>query len=147
MKKTKGFDALGDVLKPASALTATTTNGSITNTTGNVLGSVSSTGQPQNIGGGAAAGAVPQPNPTGKVLTGDLDSSLASLAENLTMNKSQWNSPKNTAKGGSTGWSPQPMAATTGANYRPMVCTQTDLCPSQRKAINALPFLLCPFCS
>lgn len=63
----------------------------------------------------------------GKVLTGDLDSSLASLAENLTINKTsqppikgvQWNSPKNTAKT-TTGWSPQPMAATTGANYRPM---------------------------
>lgn len=34
----------------------------------------------------------------------------------------QWNSPKNAAKPGSTGWSPQPMAATTGAGYRPMVC-------------------------
>lgn len=37
----------------------------------------------------------------------------------------QWNSPKNTPKPGSgqpgMGWSPQPMAATTGANYRPMV--------------------------
>ncbi|KAL7036406.1 hypothetical protein ACKWTF_008803 [Chironomus riparius] len=62
----------------------------------------------------------------GKVLTGDLDSSLASLAENLTINKSatssmkgvQWNSPKNQAK--PQNWSPQPMAATTGANYRPM---------------------------
>lgn len=31
----------------------------------------------------------------------------------------QWNSPKNTAK--TSSWSPQPMAATTGANYRPMV--------------------------
>ncbi|KAE9544594.1 hypothetical protein AGLY_000136 [Aphis glycines] len=68
-----------------------------------------------------------------KVLTGDLDSSLASLAENLTINKVtqpppvQWNSPKNTPKPGNgqpgMGWSPQPMAATTGANYRPMVCT------------------------
>ncbi|CAL7942335.1 unnamed protein product [Xylocopa violacea] len=67
---------------------------------------------------------------TGKVLTGDLDSSLASLAQNLTINKSaqqqvkgmQWNSPKNAAKtGGSAGgWTPQPMAATTGAGYRPM---------------------------
>ncbi|XP_027845698.2 phosphatidylinositol-binding clathrin assembly protein LAP isoform X7 [Aphis gossypii] len=65
-----------------------------------------------------------------KVLTGDLDSSLASLAENLTINKVtqpppvQWNSPKNTPKPGNgqpgMGWSPQPMAATTGANYRPM---------------------------
>lgn len=34
----------------------------------------------------------------------------------------QWNSPKNTAKtGGTAGWTPQPMAATTGAGYRPMV--------------------------
>ncbi|XP_020286851.1 phosphatidylinositol-binding clathrin assembly protein LAP isoform X11 [Pseudomyrmex gracilis] len=67
---------------------------------------------------------------TGKVLTGDLDSSLASLAQNLTINKSaqqqvkgmQWNSPKNAAKTGGPagGWSPQPMAATTGAGYRPM---------------------------
>jgi len=35
----------------------------------------------------------------------------------------QWNSPKNAAKTGGPagGWSPQPMAATTGAGYRPMV--------------------------
>lgn len=33
----------------------------------------------------------------------------------------QWNSPKNAAKPGAVGWSPQPMAATTGAGYRPMV--------------------------
>jgi len=71
--------------------------------------------------------AVAAPAPA-KVLTGDLDTSLASLAENLTINKGatapvkgvQWNSPKNTGKPGQTGWSPQPMAATTGANYRPM---------------------------
>lgn len=71
-----------------------------------------------------------------KVLTGDLDSSLASLAENLSINKSaqqqvkgmQWNSPKNTAKsGGPAGWSPQPMAATTGAGYRPMGQGMTQL--------------------
>ncbi|XP_072742768.1 phosphatidylinositol-binding clathrin assembly protein LAP isoform X18 [Anoplolepis gracilipes] len=76
---------------------------------------------------------------TGKVLTGDLDSSLASLAQNLTINKSaqqqvkgmQWNSPKNAAKtGGSAGgWSPQPMAATTGAGYRPMhLLGECDAC-------------------
>ncbi|XP_011261222.1 phosphatidylinositol-binding clathrin assembly protein isoform X9 [Camponotus floridanus] len=80
--------------------------------------SMSATGQPVST------------TATGKVLTGDLDSSLASLAQNLTINKSaqqqvkgmQWNSPKNAAKtGGSAGgWSPQPMAATTGAGYRPM---------------------------
>ncbi|CAH2985727.1 unnamed protein product [Chilo suppressalis] len=62
----------------------------------------------------------------GKVLTGDLDSSLAQLANNLTINKTatpqkpmQWNSPKNASKPGAT-WTPQPMQATTGAGYRPM---------------------------
>ncbi|CAL7942334.1 unnamed protein product [Xylocopa violacea] len=78
----------------------------------------------------SAAGQQQNTASTGKVLTGDLDSSLASLAQNLTINKSaqqqvkgmQWNSPKNAAKtGGSAGgWTPQPMAATTGAGYRPM---------------------------
>ncbi|XP_026827094.1 phosphatidylinositol-binding clathrin assembly protein isoform X3 [Ooceraea biroi] len=76
---------------------------------------------------------------TGKVLTGDLDSSLASLAQNLTINKSaqqqvkgmQWNSPKNAAKTGPAGgWSPQPMAATTGAGYRPMGQGMTQLLPT-----------------
>lgn len=40
----------------------------------------------------------------------------------------QWNSPKNAAKtGGSAGgWTPQPMAATTGAGYRPMVSSTID---------------------
>ncbi|XP_052119964.1 phosphatidylinositol-binding clathrin assembly protein LAP isoform X10 [Frankliniella occidentalis] len=81
--------------------------------------------EPASNAGGTAAQTGP-----GKVLTGDLDSSLASLAENLSMNKGaqqnvkgvQWNSPKNTAKAGGVagGWTPQPMAATTGANYRPM---------------------------
>ncbi|XP_045779596.1 phosphatidylinositol-binding clathrin assembly protein LAP isoform X3 [Maniola jurtina] len=62
----------------------------------------------------------------GKVLTGDLDSSLAQLANNLTINKTasaqkpmQWSSPKNASKTG-VAWSPQPMQATTGAGYRPM---------------------------
>lgn len=64
----------------------------------------------------------------GKVLTGDLDSSLASLAESLSINKGsspqiknvQWNSPKNTAKPGSAGWSPQPQPATNQTGYKPM---------------------------
>lgn len=66
------------------------------------------------------------PPPTGKILTGDLESSLASLAENLTIDTSgrtagQWNSPKNQpTAGGATNWQPQPMTATTGASYRPM---------------------------
>ncbi|KAL0819212.1 hypothetical protein ABMA28_008462 [Loxostege sticticalis] len=70
-------------------------------------------------------GQQPQQQP-GKVLTGDLDSSLAQLANNLTINKTataqkpmQWSSPKNASKPGNT-WSPQPMQATTGAGYRPM---------------------------
>ncbi|XP_017888827.1 phosphatidylinositol-binding clathrin assembly protein LAP isoform X11 [Ceratina calcarata] len=98
-----GFDGFGTTLTPTA-----------------VAGdnNISAAGQQQN----AAA--------TGKVLTGDLDSSLASLAQNLTINKSaqpqvkgmQWNSPKNAAKTGGPagGWTPQPMAATTGAGYRPM---------------------------
>ncbi|SPP84141.1 blast:Phosphatidylinositol-binding clathrin assembly protein LAP [Drosophila guanche] len=67
----------------------------------------------------------PQPAGTGKIITGDLDSSLMSLVDNLNINKTasakpvQWNSPKNTAKPGAN-WTPQPMAATTGAGYRPM---------------------------
>ncbi|KAJ8711589.1 hypothetical protein PYW08_008543 [Mythimna loreyi] len=72
-----------------------------------------------------SAGQQPQQQP-GKVLTGDLDSSLAQLANNLTINKTataqkpmQWNSPKNASKPGQT-WTPQPMQATTGAGYRPM---------------------------
>ncbi|XP_070509926.1 phosphatidylinositol-binding clathrin assembly protein LAP isoform X6 [Chironomus tepperi] len=104
-----GFDPLGDVLKPASTGGQSTT------------GFIQATHQP--IIPGAAQ---QQQQQSGKVLTGDLDSSLASLAENLTINKSatssmkgvQWNSPKNQAK--PQNWSPQPMAATTGANYRPM---------------------------
>ncbi|KAI8437852.1 hypothetical protein MSG28_012070 [Choristoneura fumiferana] len=65
------------------------------------------------------------PQQPGKVLTGDLDSSLAQLANNLSINKAtapkpmQWNSPKNGSKAG-VAWSPQPMQATTGAGYRPM---------------------------
>lgn len=61
-----------------------------------------------------------------KILTGDLESSLASLAENLTIdtgrgnNPVQWNSPKNQPKQGAAGWQPQAMAATTNAAYRPM---------------------------
>ncbi|XP_076397593.1 phosphatidylinositol-binding clathrin assembly protein lap isoform X15 [Megachile rotundata] len=111
-----GFDGLGTILLPVS-----------------VAGdnNISTAGQQQN----AAS--------TGKVLTGDLDSSLASLAQNLTINKSaqqqvkgiQWNSPKNAAKtrGPAGGWTPQPMAATTGAGYRPMLynaCMASGMLPA-----------------
>ncbi|XP_047507719.1 phosphatidylinositol-binding clathrin assembly protein LAP isoform X8 [Pieris napi] len=81
----------------------------------NVFSNTDTTGQQQ------------QPTQPNKVLTGDLDSSLAQLANNLSINKTatapkpmQWSSPKNATKPGSGGWSPQPMQATTGANYRPM---------------------------
>lgn len=67
----KGFDALGDVLRP---------------------GGMSTTGAVHNAalpaGGGGGQQPVAPAQHTGKVLTGDLDSSLASLAENLTINKS-----------------------------------------------------------
>lgn len=69
----------------------------------------------------------PQPKPQPqKILTGDLESSLTSLVENLTMDPgnrgSNWSSPKNQPKTSSAGgWQPQPMAATTAATYRPMV--------------------------
>ncbi|KAI4463869.1 clathrin assembly protein [Holotrichia oblita] len=71
--------------------------------------------------------AAPQPKSSQagqKLLTGDLESSLASLVENLTIDSgktstTQWNSPKNQPKQ-AAGWQPQPMAATTGAMYRPM---------------------------
>ncbi|XP_044734602.1 phosphatidylinositol-binding clathrin assembly protein LAP-like isoform X2 [Chrysoperla carnea] len=60
------------------------------------------------------------------ILTGDLESSLASLAENLSINNRpippksvQWNSPKHSGKMGAN-WSPQPMAATNGTGYKPM---------------------------
>ncbi|XP_011261228.1 phosphatidylinositol-binding clathrin assembly protein LAP isoform X13 [Camponotus floridanus] len=118
-----------------TAQSATQNNMWMTNGTDNSFSSVfgnqdqqSTTGQPVST------------TATGKVLTGDLDSSLASLAQNLTINKSaqqqvkgmQWNSPKNAAKtGGSAGgWSPQPMAATTGAGYRPMGQGMTQLLPT-----------------
>uniref|UniRef100_A0A182W8G7 ENTH domain-containing protein n=1 Tax=Anopheles minimus TaxID=112268 RepID=A0A182W8G7_9DIPT len=74
-------------------------------------------------GSSAPTAAAAQP---GKVLTGDLDSSLASLAESLTINKSncgknmQWSSPKTSAKTGSAGWSPQPQPATNQTGYKPM---------------------------
>ncbi|KAF5273694.1 hypothetical protein FQA39_LY07384 [Lamprigera yunnana] len=61
---------------------------------------------------------------SGALITGDLESSLASLAENLTIRAPvvkgvQWNSPKNGSKATSN-WTPQPLAATTGVGYKPM---------------------------
>jgi hypothetical protein len=70
---------LGDVLKPTGS-----TGGAA------VQGGLMGASQPI-IPGAAAAPAQAQP---GKVLTGDLDSSLASLAENLSINKSASSSMK-----------------------------------------------------
>ncbi|XP_023245806.1 phosphatidylinositol-binding clathrin assembly protein LAP isoform X14 [Copidosoma floridanum] len=105
----------------------------MTNGNDNNFSSVFGSQDQQTAGQPAAAATAAN---AGKVLTGDLDSSLASLAQNLSINKSaqpqkgmQWNSPKNTAKAGGPagGWSPQPMAATTGAGYRPMGQGMTQL--------------------
>lgn len=66
----------------------------------------------------------PQPS---KLLTGDLETSLNSLVDNLTMDSGsgKWNSPKNQPKTSAAGgWQPQPMAATTAASYRPMMGAQ-----------------------
>ncbi|KAJ8678711.1 hypothetical protein QAD02_014498, partial [Eretmocerus hayati] len=107
--------------------------------TDNNFSSVFGGQDPQTAAGQVAAAPGAATNAAGKVLTGDLDSSLASLAENLSINKSaqqqvkgvQWNSPKNTAKaGGQANWTPQPMAATTGAGYRPMGQGMTHFPPS-----------------
>lgn len=70
---------MGDVLKPGTV--SGTGNGHL-NQHGNILGTG---GTPAGIGGPQQQQAAAQ---SGKVLTGDLDSSLASLAENLTINKS-----------------------------------------------------------
>lgn len=65
-----------------------------------------------------------RPGPAPKLLTDDLESSLASLVDNLTINSGgrgqQWNSPKNQPKPQNAGWQPQPMVATTGPSYKPM---------------------------
>ncbi|XP_046458116.1 phosphatidylinositol-binding clathrin assembly protein LAP-like isoform X6 [Daphnia pulex] len=118
---TNGFDAFGDLLQP-SGVTGGVTVG------------------PQ------ATAVKPAPGPSNKVLTGDLDSSLASLAMNLTINKSaapktgQWNTgPTAANKTGAPAqqptagqWNPQPMMGMSMASapmtmqsgqmaYRPMV--------------------------
>ncbi|XP_019870190.1 phosphatidylinositol-binding clathrin assembly protein LAP isoform X2 [Aethina tumida] len=101
-----GFDALGGVLQPTNSNGEKTNNGT------------------QNLNGNGLNNNNNQQTTNG-LLTGDLESSLASLAENLTINNRtapkgvQWNSPKNGSKQGNN-WTPQPMSATTGAGYKPM---------------------------
>ncbi|XP_049304818.1 phosphatidylinositol-binding clathrin assembly protein LAP isoform X24 [Bactrocera dorsalis] len=125
-----GFDALGDVLKPGITATHPAASNQTTIVTAGALGMAGSQQQQlltqqQQQQQLFQQQQQTQPTSTGKILTGDLDSSLMSLVDNLNINKSssakpvQWNSPKNTAKPGAN-WTPQPMAATTGAGYRPM---------------------------
>ncbi|XP_006607501.1 phosphatidylinositol-binding clathrin assembly protein LAP isoform X5 [Apis dorsata] len=125
-------DMFGTPQSIAAPTTQTQNNMWMTNGNDNSFSSVFGNQDSQSVAGQQQNAAS-----TGKVLTGDLDSSLASLAQNLTINKSaqqqvkgmQWNSPKNAAKTGGPagGWTPQPMAATTGAGYRPMGQGMTQL--------------------
>ncbi|GAB6032846.1 hypothetical protein CHUAL_012048 [Chamberlinius hualienensis] len=91
-----GFDAFGDILMPVSSTTVTSSTTTVT-----------------------------QPKQQSKMITGDLDSSLASLVQNLDINRSagamqkggsMWNSPKNTAKTGGANWTPQ-VASSTGPSW------------------------------
>ncbi|XP_050499523.1 phosphatidylinositol-binding clathrin assembly protein LAP-like [Diabrotica virgifera virgifera] len=99
--KGTNFDALGGVLQPSNI------DGKQVNNTANII---------ENNN---------QPSSSNGLLTGDLESSLASLAENLSINSRtapkgvQWNSP-GTKTGSKTSWTPQPISDTTGAGYKPM---------------------------
>uniref|UniRef100_A0A6P7F7Z2 Phosphatidylinositol-binding clathrin assembly protein LAP-like n=1 Tax=Diabrotica virgifera virgifera TaxID=50390 RepID=A0A6P7F7Z2_DIAVI len=99
--KGTNFDALGGVLQPSNI------DGKQVNNTANMI---------ENNN---------QPSSSNGLLTGDLESSLASLAENLSINSRtapkgvQWNSP-GTKTGSKTSWTPQPISDTTGAGYKPM---------------------------
>ncbi|XP_043656279.1 phosphatidylinositol-binding clathrin assembly protein LAP isoform X13 [Drosophila teissieri] len=127
-----GFDALGDVLKPASASNNSNQMNVVaagySSNSSSILALQQQQHQQQHQQQYQQQLQQQQQQPpagTGKIITGDLDSSLMSLVDNLNINKTasakpvQWNSPKNTAKPGAN-WTPQPMAATTGAGYRPM---------------------------
>ncbi|XP_044750028.1 phosphatidylinositol-binding clathrin assembly protein LAP-like isoform X2 [Coccinella septempunctata] len=116
------FDGLGGVLQPMSAgngmnlFNNNTNNPSPTNTNAKNQFNTNGNNNPDS----------------GKLVSGDLESSLASLAENLTINPRvqpvkgvQWNSPKGGSKTGNS-WTPQPMSATTGAGYKPMNQSMTS---------------------
>lgn len=87
----KGFDALGDVLKPGitSATTGGSSKSSLNQSNVVTTGGMSRFDQQQHhqqqqhiaVNNNTS-------NNTGKLLTGDLDSSLMSLVENLNINKS-----------------------------------------------------------
>lgn len=87
----KGFDALGDVLKPGITSThpAAANQTNIVNT--GVLGMAGGQQQQQltqQQQQQIQQQQQTQPANTGKILTGDLDSSLMSLVDNLNINKS-----------------------------------------------------------
>lgn len=98
--KGTNFDALGGVLQPSNSDGKQSSNHTSNNTENNN-----------------------QPTSSNGLLTGDLESSLASLAENLSINSRTapkgvlWNSPK---IGSKASWTPQPISDTTGAGYKPM---------------------------
>ncbi|XP_065161583.1 phosphatidylinositol-binding clathrin assembly protein LAP-like isoform X3 [Atheta coriaria] len=105
-----GFDALGGVLQPMPlAGNQNNQNNQASNNNNNNNNNI----QEQQSGSA--------------LLTGDLESSLASLAQNLSINSRQvpvkeiqWNSPKNGSKVGAS-WTPAPVSSTTGgAGYKPM---------------------------
>ncbi|KAK9882117.1 hypothetical protein WA026_018958 [Henosepilachna vigintioctopunctata] len=115
------FDGLGGVLQPMSAMGGANVFGNTNNTSSvnNNNPSISNANNQFNANGNVCMEG-------GKLVSGDLESSLASLAENLTINPRvqpvkgmQWNSPKGGSKTGGN-WTPQPMSATTGAGYKPM---------------------------
>ncbi|KAL3284340.1 hypothetical protein HHI36_018504 [Cryptolaemus montrouzieri] len=118
------FDGLGGVLQPMSTGGGLNSFNNMNNTSpinNNISNQFNTNG---NINNNNTEG--------GKLLSGDLESSLASLAENLTINPRvqpvkgvQWNSPKSNSKAG-TNWTPQPMSATTGAGYKPMNQSMTS---------------------
>ncbi|XP_065161587.1 phosphatidylinositol-binding clathrin assembly protein LAP-like isoform X6 [Atheta coriaria] len=108
--KNSGFDALGGVLQPMPlAGNQNNQNNQASNNNNNNNNNI----QEQQSGSA--------------LLTGDLESSLASLAQNLSINSRQvpvkeiqWNSPKNGSKVGAS-WTPAPVSSTTGgAGYKPM---------------------------
>ncbi|XP_065094231.1 phosphatidylinositol-binding clathrin assembly protein LAP-like isoform X3 [Ochlerotatus camptorhynchus] len=126
MRNSNGFNGTPGVISSVVAAPSSNSNTFVSDSNfSSVFGATESVGSNATLSTAQPLSTVQQP---GKVLTGDLDSSLASLAESLSINKGsspqiknvQWNSPKNTAKPGSAGWSPQPQPATNQTGYKPM---------------------------
>ncbi|XP_065094230.1 phosphatidylinositol-binding clathrin assembly protein LAP-like isoform X2 [Ochlerotatus camptorhynchus] len=133
MRNSNGFNGTPGVISSVVAAPSSNSNTFVSDSNfSSVFGATESVGSNATLSTAQPLSTVQQP---GKVLTGDLDSSLASLAESLSINKGsspqiknvQWNSPKNTAKPGSAGWSPQPQPATNQTGYKPMAQGMTVL--------------------